>query len=263
VTAYEGIENPASFLDRTSLHRYRAALLQRTAPQADFLVERTSRSRVLEVGCGNGRLLIELARRDGWAGGLGIDIAPSRIAFAQQWAKEERCVDLEFGAANALEYLLQPCCFGAAVCITGAFAYFEPTASGSALLLAQRLYEALAPRGLLCLEIYPHPTYRRLLEAGGGEARIWTELTPDDPWRFYLSRLSLDDTGEILQHEKTFIHRVTGEVDSGRREHLYLYSEQSIRELLGSACFREVTLFEGWSDRPYGGGEVMVVTAQK
>jgi SAM-dependent methyltransferase len=261
MTAYEGIEDPSSFRDPTAVRGYRAGLLRRTAGQADFLVERAAGSRVLEVGCGNGRLLIELARRDSWAGALGIDIASSRIAFAREWARAEGCEGLEFAVANALEYPLQPCAFGAAVCITGAFAYFEPMSPGAALLLAQRLYEALAPGGLLCLELYPHPSYRHLLENSGGEARIWTELPPDDPWRFYLSRLSLDDTGEILQHEKTFIHRVTGEVDSGRQELLYLYSEESIRDLLGNACFREINMFEGWSDRPYSGGEAMVVTA--
>src|SRR5205814_1989530 len=104
----------------------------------------------------------------------------------------------EFVAADVLAYELPPRKFTAAVVITGAFAYFEPIAPGSAALLAARLYQALEPEGLLCLEIYPHPDYARLLAVTGGKARIWAELPADDPWRFYLSDLSLDTSGEIL-----------------------------------------------------------------
>jgi SAM-dependent methyltransferase len=261
-TAYEGVDDLDSFGDRTSIDRYRADRLRRTAPQADCLAERMSPGRILEVACGNGRLLLEFARRDGRPS-LGIDVAASRVAFAREWAREARYGDTEFALGDALDYPLQTGSFVAALCITGAFAYFEAAAPGAAALLARRLNDALEPGGLLCLELYPHPGYRRLLEAVGGEARIWNELPPDDPWRFYLSRLSLDDSGVILRHDKTFIHRATGEVDSGREEHLYLYSEEGITEVLDTAGFHEVTLYEEWGGKRYRGGEVMVVTARK
>jgi hypothetical protein len=88
-------------------------------------------------------------------------------------------------------------------------------------------------------------------------------LPEDDPWRFYLSAISLDDSRQILTHEKTFIHRATGRVDTGRRERLYLYSDDAIAQLLAATGFREVVTYEGWSQTRYEGGEVMVVTAQK
>ena len=151
--------------------------------------------------------------------------------------------------------------YSAVICITGAFAYFEPVDPGSGLRLARLLQDALEPGGLLVLELYPHPRERVLLAATGGEARTWRELGPDDPWRFYLSDLRLE--GDVLAHEKTFVHRTTGEVDSGRRERLLLYTPESITALLEEAGFRDLELLEGWTRSRYAGGDELVVTALK
>jgi ubiquinone/menaquinone biosynthesis C-methylase UbiE len=261
-TAYAGLEDPASFPTGASLHRYRQALLARTASQAEFIIDQLpADARVLEIGCGNGRLLIELARRDGISEGLGLDVAASRIDFARTWAREEGASRIRFETADVLEYPFSERGFSAVCCITGAFGYFEVFATGAAQRLAGRIVKSLSPGGFLCLEVYPHPLHRTLLAATGGRARIWDELPSDDPWRFYLSQLSLDETGQILTHEKTFVHRTTGQIDAGRREHLVLYTEESIRLLLSRAGFAEIRVHEGWSAEPYQGGETMVVLA--
>jgi SAM-dependent methyltransferase len=263
-SAYEGLEDSRSFSDRVSLERYRKALLERTAPQADFLLRHIPGGvDMLEIGCGNGRLLVELARRHAISRGLGVDVARSRIAFAQQWAADEACDGLEFIVADAVSYELAHETFGAIVAITGAFGYLEPMGAGTAASVARKTHDALRSGGLVCLELYPHPAYRRLLEASGGTVRVWTELPRDDPWRFYLSELSLDESSDTLIHEKTFVHRTTGRVDAGRRERLHLYREQEVTDVLEAAGFREIRTFEGWSADPYDGGEVLVVTAGK
>jgi SAM-dependent methyltransferase len=258
--AYEGLEEP--FADRGALESYRASMLARSAPQADFLVDRLAEdARVLEVGTGNGRLLVELGRRGAIGEGLGIDLARSRIAFAQDWADELGLTTLGFETGDVFERGHETESYSAVICITGAFAYFEPVDPGSGLRLARLLHDALEPGGLLVLELYPHPRERALLAATGGEARTWRELDPDDPWRFYLSHLRLD--GDVLAHGKTFVHRTTGEVDSGRREQLQLYTPESIRSLLQAAGFRDLELFEGWTRGHYAGGDELVVTALK
>jgi SAM-dependent methyltransferase len=262
--AYEGLEDRRSFPNREALEAYRKGLLDRTSIQAAFLAPRLGeQARVLEIGCGNGRLLVSLARRGSLERGLGIDLAESRVAFARRWAGEEGLDCLQFEVADALEFPLEAGSFTAAVCITGAFAYFDAFAAGSAVRLAALLYEALEPTGNLWLELYPHPEYRRLLQAGGRELRVWTELPPEDPWRFYLGLIELEDDEMTLTHTKTFIHRTTGQIDEGRRERLYLYTPDAIRSVLRGAGFTDVRLFEGWTDEPYRGGAVMVVVATR
>lgn len=262
--AYEGVEDMAAFADTGALDAYRAAALERSRPQVDLLAPLLPTSaRVLEVGCGNGRLLIELAERGLLEEGLGLDIAVSRIAFAERWAADAGHAQIRFEAADVFERELEPERYDVAVCITGAFGYFEPLIPGSALELARRMHGALRPGGMLCLELYRAVHYRRMAEAGGGEARVWMELPPEDPWRFYLSHVLLERDGQVLVHRKTFIHRETGEVDSGRSERLFIYSPESIAELLGEAGFEDPRALEDWTGEPYAGGNSMVVTARR
>ncbi len=255
--AYEGLEG--EFADAAERDRYRAAMLAKTAEQADFLTARLKQRTILEVGCGNGRLLIELARRGAVTRGLGVDLARSRVEFAAAWARELRLGSLAFEVADALEMPLAARGYDAIVCITGAFAYFEPLGPGVAAGLAARWAQALTPGGALVLELYPHPELRPVLDAAGGSVRLWRELDDDDPWRFYLSDLRLEQG--VLVHDKTFVHRTSGEIDAGRRERIRLYSEAEIRDLLLAAGFGEVSVYEGWSGTPYAGGPSMVLTA--
>jgi len=261
-SAYEGFEELSSFVDRQSLEKYREVALENTQQQADFLGERLpDRAMLLELGCGNGRLLVELARRRRIAGGLGVDLSRSRIAFARAWAGDEGLEQLRFEAGDAATFDFADV-FSAAVCITGAFAYFDAVEQGLARWLLDRTRQALVPGGLLCLELYPHPHERRLVEAAGGEVRIWKELPPADPWRFYLSTLALDSATQVLTHEKTFVHRTTGEVDSGRRERLLLYTSETIAALLRERAFRDIQVFGDWEHGEASeDSELLVVTA--
>ena len=200
---------------------------------------------MLEVGCGNGRLLVALARRGSLTSGLGLDLAASRIAFARAWAREEALEQLRFETADVLTFSLGQLSLSAVVCITGTFAYFDALEPGLAGACRRPAYEALEPGGTLWLELYPHPGYRRLLEAAGGSIRLWTELPGHDPWRFYLGELELDAGGDVLTHKKTFVHRTTGEIDEGRRERLFLYTPDSIDAVLRGVGFSQVELYEG------------------
>jgi SAM-dependent methyltransferase len=256
VSDYEGVES--EFADAAAIARYRASMLERSAPQADLIAPLLPEgARAVEVGCGNGRLLIELARRDRLVGALGLDLARSRIAFAEAWAAEEGFADrLRFAAADALAADIGTD-LDAAFVITGALGYFGAARTDGALLA--RLADSLKPGGLLVLELYPHPGERRLLETTGGEARTWKELDAGDPWRFYLSHLHLREG--VLTHAKTFVHRDDGRIDEGRSEQLFLYTPDSLTERLTG--FTGVELREGWSEAPYAGGDVLVAIARR
>jgi SAM-dependent methyltransferase len=169
---------------------------------------------------------------------------------------------LDLRGQDALEGDL-PAPVDAAVCVTGAFSYFDAIRPGAAAELLARLHASLAPGGLLVLELYPHPAWRRLLDASGEELRLWQELPPSDPWRFYLSHLTLDrDTG-VLTHDKTFIHRTNGTVDDTRREHLRLYDEEGIRAVLADAGFSDTEAFGGWQEDPAGPDDELLVVAAR
>ena len=69
-----------------------------------------------------------------------------------------------------------------------------------------------------------------------------------------------DDRGDSARERRDDDGR---RIDEGRVERLHLYTQERMRHVLGAASFREVRFYEGWSEEPYRGGEVMVVTARK
>lgn len=221
-------------------------------------------ARVLEVGSGNGRLLIALAREGAIADGVALEIASSRVDFARAWAADEGVAGVRFDVADALTAELGTQ-LDAVLCITGAFAYFDAMREGSASELLRRAHEALRPAGLLVLELYPHPEYRHLLESTGtGELRLWQELPAGDPWRLYLSHLIYDAGRRMLTHRKTFVHRTSGEIDDTRREHLRLYDAGELGAELRSAGFADVETHGDWSGAsPSPNDELLIVRARR
>jgi len=259
--AYEGLESDLG--DADAIAAYRAAVLARQAAEAAFLAGvLPAGARVLEVGCGNGGLLIDLARRGAVGEGLGLDLARSRIAFATAWAADEpQASGLRFAAGDALRADLGTEPYDAVLCVTGAFAYFDAFRPGAGAELLARAAAAVAPGGRLVLELYQHERTRRLVAAGDGHVRLWRELEPGDPWRFYLSDFTLADG--VLEHRKTFVHRDDGTVDAGRSERLRLYAPDELDALLGAAGFGDVARHAGWDGAPYDGGDHLVLTAAR
>lgn len=253
-SAYEGVEGA---VPREALAAYRAAALARSAEQVSF-ISSLMKGSVVEVGCGNGRLLIALKQAGAIEAGLGVDFAESRVAFAAAWASDLGLTGLQFTAGDALGCELGSG-HGAALCITGAFGYFDAYVPGTAQRLLSRLRGSLADSGQLVLELYQHASDVRLLNAQEGSLCRWAELEESDPWRFFLSELSLD--GNVLTHKKIFVHRTDGQIDEGRAERLALYSPDDIEAMCSTAGFHEIHFFDGWSAEPYDGGETMVVVA--
>jgi SAM-dependent methyltransferase len=260
--AYEGLEE--RFADRAELEAYRAAMLDRSAAQAALIDARLpATGPLLEIGAGNGRLLVALAAL-GHGDALGIELSRSRTAFARAWAEELGLAGVRVETGDALQAELPPGRFAAALCITGALGYFAPATPDGDRRLLEQLRDALAPGGLLVLELYPHAEDRRILAAAGGALRRWSELPEPDPWRFYLSDLELDGDSAVLTHRKTFIARDGGAIDAGRVERLRLFDPDSLRALLAAVGgFSAPELLADWDGGPYDGGDVLVALARR
>src|SRR5918997_592170 len=229
--AYEGVEELAGY-SATQLRAYRDDLLDRTEQQASFIAARLP---------------------------PGARVGGSRGEFARAWAADDGIAGVRFEVADALAGDL-PGEFDAVICITGAFAYFDAMRAGSAAELLRRAHDALAPGGLLVLELYPHPQHRRMLESDStGELRLWQELAPSDPWRFYLSHLRYDGQRRVLSHHKTFVHRTSGEIDEGRHEHLRLYDAAELEVELRAAGFAEMEAHGDWTGGPCGADDELLV----
>lgn len=262
--AYEGVEAPANFPSTKALEQYRDAAIEKSRAQADFIATNFPDSRRLfEACCGNGRLLVALAERMEHM--AGIDIAASRVAFAQRWVEDRRLDYIDVWLDDVLNPQRDVADYRAdlVVCITGAFGYFEPAQAGGDRRAAENFSRVAKLGQNLLLELYQYPQWiTRCLERSDRTFREWIELPESDPFRFYLSEYRFDPERIILRHAKIFVGR-DGRIDDGRVEFLRIYGPDEIEAVL-RPWFCDVTFYRDWSGAPYReGDDTMIVTARR
>ncbi|MGF1609136.1 MAG: class I SAM-dependent methyltransferase [Kiloniellales bacterium] len=261
--AYEGVEAEANFPDQAALDHYRGMALQKSEAQAAFIRRHFPEARSLvEPCCGNGRLLMALAadmtRLEGF------DIAESRVDFARRWIADRHHDHISVWQDDLLQpqhRVADPA--DLAVCITGAFCYFEAIAADGGRAAAQAIASMVRPGGGLLLELYRHPrTVAHCSMEPDGTWQRWSELPADDPFRFSLSAFRFDAANRVLHHDKTFVHR-DGPIDEGRSEAIRIYDAEDVGALL-RPWFSDIRFHDGWNDAPLTEEtSQMVVTARR
>lgn len=268
---YEGVEDLDGFEDAAALDSYRAALLEKTWHQADFIQRHLGPAPldVTELASGNGRLLLALHHRGLLATGTGLERAESRVAFAQRWATDldlgERVRTFPADVLADLQAVLPSASADLVACITGAFGYFRPLDPAAPETLLATMARVVRPGGHILLEVYlPGARKARLLEAAEGHVRTWEPLPEWDPFLYYLSELEIVDEGRTLRHRKTFVGR-DGRIDAGRVEELALYRLSEIKALLAGAGLELAQADGGWSGEAWveGASATLVLLARR
>jgi SAM-dependent methyltransferase len=205
------------------------------------LVGETPGARVLDVGCGTGRLAIGLAT----AGHAVTGIDPSGVSLtaARRKAGAERVAWIHGTAESAPERA-----FDVAI-MTGHVSQFVLAADGWASAL-RALWQALVPGGRLAFNAYdpeartwerwnPQDSRRVVVLRGGTVVSIWTEITGrrDDIVSF--SHHYEWPSGERLRSDSS----------------LRFWSEQRLRESLDDAGFAIERVLGGWRGEPVGAGD--------
>lgn len=259
--AYNGYEDLATFTG-DELAKYRQHLLEKSRPQSKWIKERFNIENVLEIGCGNGRLLIDLAEGTAETDfyGSGIDVSDSRIKFAEKWYADAGINNLEFWVQDVLKpSWLLPGPNTLVICVTGTFGYFHPQDFKAPAFVLDRIKSSLDVDGAAVFELYNIPDKRkRMLEINNNHLRSWYKLAPEDKFDFYLEEFNyFPEIDNTMCHTKTFITK-TGRVDEGRYEMLKYYSKEEFRDLALSVGFRQID-FHGALWTP--DSEVVVVHA--
>lgn len=237
---YDGVESLEHFASAEALERYRAGLLAKSESELSFIRREVGSGplRVLDLGTGSGRVLVALALHGMARSGTGVDIAPSRVAFARQWADHLGIDVLDFVAADVLradEWLEGE--FDLILGIANLLGFLRVAQAEAASEVVRLLYRHLSPRGCMLLEFYQLNRARRtILALSGDRLRTWMPLPTWDRFAYYLSDFAYDPATGLMDHVKTFIGR-DGSIDAGRRERTGFYTRGEVIDILeGEGC---------------------------
>jgi len=261
---YQGVEAAETFPTATALADYRRMLLDDTEREVGFIARHVGRRklRVMDLGSGNGRLLVRLALDGMLEFGLGVEISRSRVAFAERWVRDLGLGCIRTVGADVLEFDgFRQASFDLVTCLSDAFSYFRPIREDAPGAVLARMHAALAPQGCVLLQTYQLSEKRRqLLALSGGRLRVWRPLPSADRFAYYLSDIEYLAERRILIHRKTFIAR-DGAIDAGRVEVVEHSSRAELLELLRAGGFDQPQIFGDFEDAAHQDGESeMLVT---
>jgi SAM-dependent methyltransferase len=226
------------------LELYDGYLSERTEVEIDQLVALLGLkppSRILDLGCGQGRHAIELARRGYQM--TAIDISTYLLEVARRRAQEAgvqvRWMELDMRHPPKAEE------FDLALSLFTSFGYFESDADNQAVLRAAA--GALTSGGRLVLEVLHGDRaiahFREHEWFTVGQATV-------------VENRSLDQAGRRLNVQRTVLNGV----DEQESYHsIRLYGGPELREKLEQAGFKKVELWGDWNSEPLTGESLRMI----
>ncbi|WP_156754896.1 class I SAM-dependent methyltransferase [Actinokineospora pegani] len=206
-----------------------AATLADTSP----LLKVGADTRVLDLACGPGLHVVELARRG--ARVTGVDLSAAMLERARA-AVAAAGVSADLVRADMLDYVA-PGEFDLVINMFTSFGYF--TEAGDNLTVLRNAHASLAPGGSLVLDLLGKEVLAswvgrpQAVDVEGGT--VFMRDTILDDW----TRLRTDWT------------LVAGEVVKRKSIHSFIYSAAEIRALLREVGFATVECFGDWDLSPY------------
>jgi SAM-dependent methyltransferase len=224
--------------------------LNRWAVDDDFflaLANQTPRARVLDLGCGTGRLTLALARAGHVVTGVDPDAASLRAAQAKPGADQ---VTWQLGTSS----ILPRATFDLALMTSHVAQVFDDAAWSATLA---DLQQALVPGGRLAFDMRdpaarawetwnPAATTAQVQLPGGSRVNVWVEVEHVAAGLVTLQEHTLD----LDTHQK--------EISSAT---LRFRTEQELRSSLAAAGFTIEHIFGGWEREAVGQGvgELIVI----
>ena len=219
---------------------HREAVINKpTAQEVDFmlhLLQLPPEAKVLDLGCGEGRHALEMAKRGYRV--TGVDITEPLLDIARANAAQQQ-VEVQF-EQHDMRSLPWENSFDAAYCVWGSFGVFDEQGNSD---LLKAVYHVLKSGGRLLIENHSLETLLLNFEIGNRWHTIGELL-------LHLEERRFDPTTSRLEDNWIFIDQSTGQIE---REALSMriYSYIELCHLLESAGFGLFAGYDTISGKPF------------
>jgi SAM-dependent methyltransferase len=210
MTAYDGVEDLSRFSE-VSFKSYCNTKLASCDKYIKFIRDNfpNKRLRVLEIGSGNGKLLLRLEKEGLLEYGVGFELSKSRCIFAEKFSKYLDSKIVKFYNKDYVVTELQNEKFDLIIGIDVVINMIGAISPQHINLVFDKAIKQLTSDGILLLEYMSlNREINFINNSENGFYRTWKSFATSDPFKYGLDEVSRDENGNLLWN-KYFISRDT------------------------------------------------------
>lgn len=246
--AYDQVEQLDRFTPR-SFEEYCKDKLQSCDKHIAFIKEYCAvpkqKIKVLEVGCGNGKLLYRLEKEGLLEHGVGYEVSASRCRFAQEFGVWVQSNNVEIFNKDFMVELIPENSFDLVIGVDVVLNLIGAISQEHTELFLQKAISALRPSGKLVLELM---TCQReidfIMRSENGKYKTWKRFPESDPFVLGLDEIGLDDDGNLVW--KKYFEKRSGGLDEGFVNIIKPFSEEEIL-MYATKARMQYRVFSSWA----------------
>lgn len=166
---------------------------------------------VCEIGCGNGKLLLSLEQENMISHAVGYEVSKTRCKFANRFLDEYGSKQVQIINNNFLDEHETGMKYDLIILVDIVWLFISPLYDKAEHDAMQWISGNLREGGMVLFELEDYSRQIKNIKRGG-TYRFWEEFPQNDPFKYGLYKLDLDNDGNVVD-EKMFIRR-----DNGKEE---------------------------------------------
>ncbi|GFI49388.1 tRNA (guanine-N(7)-)-methyltransferase [Lachnospiraceae bacterium] len=213
---YQNVESVQFNLPDDEFEKYCELKLQSAEDDIDFIREYIYQGKamnVCEIGCGNGKLLLSMERENMISHAVGYEVSEARCKFADKFlrkygSKQVQIINDDF--LNDCESVYGE--YDLIILVDIVWLFISSLYDKAEHDAMQWIYKNLRKGGMVLFEL---EDYSKQIEhiKKEGVYQFWEEFPKEDPYKYGLYKLDLDDDGNVVD-EKKFIRRNGGKEET-------------------------------------------------
>jgi len=211
---------------------------KKTPDEVDFmlkLLQPPPEAKILDLGCGEGRHAIEMAKRGYQV--TGVDVTESLLNTARRTANDQS-LNVNFEQRDMRD-LPWEATFDLAYCVWGSFGIFDEQGNYD---LLSAIYKVLKPGGRILIE--NHSIETLLLNF---QTNFWHPIGDD---LLHLEMRNFDHKTSRLESRWMFVHKSTGQIENETMS-MRIYTYHELCQLLQSVGFDNCSGYDTVSGAPF------------